>query len=79
MSGLENAAQLVSNDSIDIPEGNLFDVHQLGTDLVDGIIFMDKKGIWGVVQMWQSQDRVVVLNNDLEANKKPHKKKSQTA
>lgn len=45
MSGLENTAQLVGNDLIDIPEGNLFDIHQLGTDLVDDIIFMDKKGI----------------------------------
>lgn len=45
MGGLENAAQLVSNDLVDIPEGNLFDVHQLGTDLVDGIVLMDKKGI----------------------------------
>lgn len=45
MSGLENAAQLVSNDLIDIPEGNPFDIQQLGTDLVDHVIFMDKKGI----------------------------------
>lgn len=57
------------NDLIYIPEGDLFNIHQLSTDLVDDIIFMNKKGIWWLVQMWQSQNRVVVLNNDLEKNK----------
>lgn len=33
------------NDLIYIPEGDLLNIHQLSTDLVDDIIFMNKKGI----------------------------------
>ena len=42
---MENTPQLMGNGLIYIPEGDLFNIHQLSTDLVDDIIFMNKKGI----------------------------------
>lgn len=58
------------NDLIDILEWDLLDVHELCADLVDGIILVNKKRIWGPVQVWEGQDGVVVLNNNLEKYKK---------
>lgn len=58
------------DDLIDILERDLLDVHELRTDLVNGIIFVNEESVWGLVQVWEGQDGIVVLNNNLEKCKK---------
>lgn len=52
---LQDAAQLVSNDLVDVAEGDLFDVQQLTADLVYYVILMHQNGVRKLVEVRQRQ------------------------
>lgn len=68
--GLQNAAQLVSDDPVDVSERDGFDVQQLTADLVDDVVLVHKDGVWKMVEVRQRQHRVIVLHDHLTGGDK---------
>lgn len=62
---LQDAAELMSDDLVDVAEGDVFDVEQLTADPVQGVVLMHQDGVGQPVEMSQGQDRVVVLDDHL--------------
>lgn len=56
---------MVGDDFVNVVEGDVFDIHELSTDFVHRVIFMDQDSIRELVQMRQREDRVVVLDYHL--------------
>lgn len=62
---LENASQLVSDDFVDVTEGDVFDSEQPTADPVHRVVLMHQDGVRQLVQMRESQRGVVVLDDHL--------------
>lgn len=43
--GLQNTTQLVSNDPVDVAEGDLLDLQQLTADLVHRVVLVHQDGV----------------------------------
>lgn len=63
--GLQDTAQLVSNNPVDITEGDVFDVEQLTANPVHCVVLVHHDGVRQLVEMSQRQHRVVILDNHL--------------
>lgn len=63
---LQDAAQLVSNNSVDVTEGDVLDVEQLTADPVHRVVLVHQDGVRQLVEVSQRQHRVVVLDNHLK-------------
>lgn len=63
--GLQDAGQLLSDNPVDVTEGDVFDVEQLRADPVHHVVLMHQDAVRQLVEMSQRQHRVVVLDNHL--------------
>lgn len=56
----------MSNDSVDVSEGDWFDVEQPTADPVDCVVLVHHDGVRQLVEMSQRQHRVIILEDHLE-------------
>ena len=51
--GLQDATQLLSDDAVDVAEGDVFEVEQLTADLVHRVVLVHQDGVRQLVEMSQ--------------------------
>lgn len=56
----------MSNNSVDVSEGDGFDVEQPTADPVDRVVLVHHDGVGQLVEMSQRQHRVVILKDHLK-------------
>lgn len=67
---LQDAAQLLGHDHVDVGEGDVLDVEQLAADAVHRVVLVHQDGVRQAVEVSQRQHRVVVLDDHLEAKRR---------
>lgn len=66
--GLQDTAQLVGDDPVDVTERDVFDVKKPTADPVHRVVLVHQYGVWQLVEMSQRQHRVIVLDDHLKVN-----------